>query len=63
MLQAILQRLILQYVEDKSLPLSWGLTLIGMLFAVQLLRNYCFGAAYVMGLHTGEHTFDFPKQQ
>ncbi|KAK3927988.1 Multidrug resistance-associated protein 5 [Frankliniella fusca] len=49
---AILQRLILQYVEDKTQPLSWGLTLVGMLFATQLLRNYCFGAAYVMGLHT-----------
>lgn len=49
---AILQRLILQYVDDKTLPLSWGLTLVVMLFATQLLRNYCFGAAYVMGLHT-----------
>ncbi|XP_034256173.1 multidrug resistance-associated protein 5-like [Thrips palmi] len=49
---AILQRLILQYVDDESQPLSWGLTLVGFLFAVQLLRNYCFGAAYVMGLHT-----------
>lgn len=54
-LQAILQRLILQYVDDESQPLSWGITLVGFLFAVQLLRNYCFGAAYVMGLHTGKH--------
>lgn len=49
---AILQRLILQFVEDETQPLSWGLVLVGMLFATQLLRNYCFGAAYVMGLHT-----------
>lgn len=41
-------------MDDESQPLSWGLTLVGMLFAVQLLRNYCFGAAYVMGLHTGK---------
>ncbi|PSN51489.1 Multidrug resistance-associated protein 5 [Blattella germanica] len=43
---------ILQFVEDKSIPLWWGLVLVFILFWCQLLRNYCFGAGYVMGLHT-----------
>ncbi|XP_033609843.1 multidrug resistance-associated protein 5 isoform X2 [Cryptotermes secundus] len=49
---ALIQQFILQYVEDKSVPLWWGLTLVFILFWCQLLRNYCFGAGYVMGLHT-----------
>ncbi|KAJ4445532.1 hypothetical protein ANN_12212 [Periplaneta americana] len=49
---AIIQRFILQFVEDKSMPLWWGLVLVFILFWCQLLRNYCFGAGYVMGLHT-----------
>lgn len=49
---ALIQQFILQYVEDKALPLWWGLVLVFILFWNQLLRNYCFGAGYVMGLHT-----------
>ncbi|XP_046999518.1 ATP-binding cassette sub-family C member 5-like isoform X1 [Schistocerca americana] len=49
---AVVQQFILAYVEDKKQPLWWGISLVAMLFACQLLRNYCFGAGYVMGLHT-----------
>ncbi|KAJ9585510.1 hypothetical protein L9F63_002711, partial [Diploptera punctata] len=49
---AIIQRFVLQYVEDKNIPLWWGLMLVFLLFWCQLLRNYCFGAGYVMGLQT-----------
>lgn len=49
---AIIQQFILHFVEDKSLPLWWGIVLVIFLFWSQLLRNYCFGAGYVMGLHT-----------
>ncbi|XP_046390511.1 ATP-binding cassette sub-family C member 5-like [Ischnura elegans] len=50
---AWIQRFILDYVEDPSQPLEWGFSLVGILFMCQLLRNYCFGGSYVLGLHTG----------
>ncbi|GLH12006.1 Multidrug resistance-associated protein 5 [Gryllus bimaculatus] len=51
---AVIQKFILEYVSDKQeeFPLWWGLMLVAILFVCQLLRNYCFGAGYVMGLHT-----------
>lgn len=52
--KAFIQKLILQYIDDPSQPLWFGLLLILSLFLSQLLRNLFFGMAYVINLHTGE---------
>ncbi|KAK3910281.1 Multidrug resistance-associated protein 5 [Frankliniella fusca] len=49
---AILQKMILAFVEDKSEPLWYGLVLILGLFLSQLCRNLFFGMAYVINMHT-----------
>ncbi|XP_071446221.1 ATP-binding cassette sub-family C member 5-like [Hetaerina americana] len=49
---AWIQGLILGYVEDPGQGLEWGLSLVGMLFICQFLRNYCFGGSYMLGIHT-----------
>jgi hypothetical protein len=43
------------------MPLWWGLALVFILFWSQLLRNYCFGAGYIMGLHTGMNMENVPE--
>lgn len=51
---SVLLKLILEYLEDPTLEVKVGVTLVVLLFFNQFLRNISYNLQQSIGIHTGE---------
>ena len=56
-LQSLLLKYLLEYLDDPSAELSYGIMVLVFLFLSQLLRNITFNLQQSIGIHTGGNRY------
>ena len=57
--QSFLLKYFLEYLDDSSADLSYGIMVLSLLFLTRLLRNITFNLQQSIGLHTGFDKYNY----